>query len=355
MTKSSFPVVTRFTRGLAIVGAVAMAVVSPTAATASTTPRTGGMFDNPTAIATQGGNLWVTNQGTNSVTELSSAGAFERAVTTSRDGIRQPQAIAADAGAIFVANETNTITELNGSNGSLLRIISAHSYHLMDPIAFAVNGPDLWILNATGNSLTEIVAATGALVRTVTNQPYGPVRFDSPTALTVSGANLWVTNAANNSVTELKTKTGAFVQTITSSADGFATPAGIASDGAHVWISDSATDSLTELSASTGALDQVIGNSSLDGGYGFNAPSVVLAGSGVVYVVSPPGGSPMVTQVADGTGIANWMMCNTNYPFNFLNPAGLAIDGANLWVVNNANNSLSEMNAASGVWVKDVT
>jgi hypothetical protein len=224
----------------------------------------------------------------------------------------------------------------------------------MDPTALLVSGADLWVVNSTGNSLTEIATATGALVRTVTNQQYGPVRFDQPTALAVSGANLWVTNAAINAVTEVQTKSGSFVQTITATADGFSAPAGIASQGTHLWITESGTDSVTELSAATGALDQVITNSSLNEGYGFNEPSVVLAGAGVVYVVSPPGGSPMVTQVQTSSGNANWMMCNTNYAFNFLAPDGLAINGANLWVANGANNTLTEMNATTGVLVQDV-
>ena len=74
-------------------------------------------------------------------------------------------------------------------------------------------------------------------------------------------------NNDGDSVTELDAATGALVQVINGSSYGFSDPAGIASDGTHVWVANIDGDSVTELDAATGALVQVIKGSS----YAFTA------------------------------------------------------------------------------------
>jgi len=63
----------------------------------------------------------------------------------------------------------------------------------------------------------------------------------------------------------------------------------------------------------------------------------------------------MVTQLVGTTRSLPWMMCNGNGSYNFSNPQALVVYGPNLWVVNAGNNSLTEMNAASGMWPRDFT
>ena len=71
----------------------------------------------------------------------------------------------------------------------------------------------------------------------------------------------------------------------------------------------------------------------------------------------------MITQlIATNPASLPWMMCNTNYSFDFTNPAALVVDGSLLWVVNETGDdgnpdygsSLTEMNAETGVLVKVV-
>ena len=54
--------------------------------------------------------------------------------------------------------------------------------------------------NAGGNSLTEINASDGSLVRTVSGADYG---FNNPKGIVFDGTYLWVTNASGNTVTEV--------------------------------------------------------------------------------------------------------------------------------------------------------
>jgi hypothetical protein len=68
----------------------------------------------------------------------------------------------------------------------------------------------------------------------------------------------------------------------------------MAFDGTDLWISDAATDAVTEHSAN-GTLIRKVTNASLDRNSGFNAPTAVVASGTDIYVISPPGASPMVT------------------------------------------------------------
>ena len=112
--------------------------------------------------------------------------------------------------------------------------------------------------NASGDSVTELSATTGALVRVIRGSSYG---FDEPKGITSDGNHIWVTNEGKgNSVTELSASTGALVKVISGSSYGFDSPQGITSGGNHVWVANYGYGgySVTELSATTGALVKVI-------------------------------------------------------------------------------------------------
>jgi YVTN family beta-propeller protein len=60
----------------------------------------------------------------------------------------------------------------------------------------AFDGTNIWVANSGSNTVTKLLAATGALVGTypVGSFPFG-VAFD--------GANIWVTNEGSNTVSKL--------------------------------------------------------------------------------------------------------------------------------------------------------
>ena len=59
----------------------------------------------------------------------------------------------------------------------------------------------LWVANSLGNSVTEINAGTGALIRVLSGREY---HFKDPTGIAASGRTAWVTNMGGNSVTRLR-------------------------------------------------------------------------------------------------------------------------------------------------------
>ena len=88
----------------------------------------------------------------------------------------------------------------------------------------------------SGDSVTELNAATGALVQVMSGPSYG---FSHPRAISSDGSHVWVANFGGHSVTELDAATGALVQVIRGSSYGFDSPWGISSDGSHVWVTNS--------------------------------------------------------------------------------------------------------------------
>jgi hypothetical protein len=313
-----------------------------------------GQFDSPAAIATHGSNIWVANQTSNSVVAFNmTTGTNVFTITGKSTGIVAPKAIIAAGANIFVASSPATVTQIDATTGAVLHVLRAKGLHFTGASAFYYRAPDLWVVDSGANALTEINVTHDSLVRLVSQTSTHKAAFKDPMAIAGGNGDLWVVNDGNNSVTEVNAMTGAVLRILSASAFQFTVPGGVAFSQNLVWVTEPSTDEVTVINAANGTLNQVITNSSHSQGYGFNAPGPVLGTATNVYVASPPGGSPMVTQLEPSTGVANWMMCNTNYAFNFSNPDGLAIDGANLFVANQANNTVTEMNAATGVLVQD--
>jgi hypothetical protein len=310
-------------------------------------------FDHPIAIASTGANLWIANYAGNSVTETTSTGAWVRTVAGAKYGFREPDAIASYRGDVFIINHGGSVTELHSSTAALVRIIAGPQYAFGSPTATVEHGGDIFVVNTARDTITEFNASTGALVRIIGGVRYG---FRTPDAIAVAGNDIWVTNKTGGAVTdpqagsatEFVAGTGAFVRRVSATADGLDRPSGIAFDGTHLWISDTASDAVTEL-APNGAFVRTIANTSLDRNYGFNAPTAVVASGSEIYVISPPGASPMVTQITASSAEGNWYECNTNTPSpNFDNPTDLVVTGDHVWVVSPANNTLTELSLALG-------
>ncbi|HKH88385.1 MAG TPA: hypothetical protein VKA05_06160 [Acidimicrobiales bacterium] len=332
------------------------AVAAQTAAPASARLACTYGFNTPDAAAIDGSDLFVANKGGNSVTELSpTSGACIGNVTGSQFHFDSPAALKALGANLFVANQKgNTVTEVAVATRALVRVISASACKFSDPVALATNGTTyLFVLNGTG-SVTRVDTSTGACSGIASGSS---LEFKSPTAIISVGTDLFVTNYSGNTVTEINSSSMTLVRILSGSQYAFNAPTAIAGHGADIWITNKAGQSVTELLASTGGAVQVVPNTS---DY-LPTPGPITYGDGYLFAASPPGGSPMITQIVPtDPATLPWMMCNTNYNFFFSNPQAMAVYGANLWVVNEggaggpAGNSVTEMNADTGILVKVV-
>jgi hypothetical protein len=149
-----------------------------------------GVGATPGWAAFDGANLWVTNSGSNSLTELRGADGLTEgtfAVGTN------PMGVACDGTNIWVANEVDgTVTKLLASSGATLAAFPAGT----SPYGIAFDGTNIWVTNLFANSVTKLLASNGSTLGTFTvgSEPAG-VAFD--------GSNIWVVNFVGSTVTKL--------------------------------------------------------------------------------------------------------------------------------------------------------
>lgn len=306
-------------------------------------------FSQPVGEAAVGSDLYVANWQGNSVTEVDTVHrTVIQVISGAAFRFDRPAAIVADGPDLFVASRGGRVTAFAAGTGRITKPLWAvygPPYMLMTPSAIVADGPDVFVVDA-GGMLTEISTAKGTLVKVISGKVCG---FDDPTAAVLAGGDLWVTNEKGNSVTAVQVNVPSPVCVVNLGGPtyGLSAPAGIAFDKAHVWLADSGSNSVTEIMVSTHKVVQQLTSSQ----YGLTSPAPILFGGKYVYVASPPGGSPMVTAILPSGGVFEWMMCNTNYHFQFDNPQALIVVGPNIWVANEGGNSLTELNALSGILV----
>jgi hypothetical protein len=145
---------------------------------------TGGGLSSPSAIANDAnGNVWVTNPGNSSVTELSNAGAPLTGANGFTGGnLNNPQGIAIDtSGNAWVSNAgNNSITEITAGLTSPLQITNNS---LNVPEGLAIDGAgNIWVAN-NGSSTIGAFTNTGA---PLLNQPYSGGGLSSPYSVAIN-------------------------------------------------------------------------------------------------------------------------------------------------------------------------
>jgi hypothetical protein len=279
-----------------------------------------------------GGLIWIVFPG-------GSAGAYSSSNYSGGSyGFNKPGAIADDDADVWVANTSGqSVTELGASSGNVVKVFSGGSYGFSDPGAIADDGADVWVANLADNSVTELNASNGDLVKVLSNGSYG---FSGPGAIAAYGGYVWVANSTGDSVTELSASNGDLVKVFSNGSYGFSDPEAIADDGTDVWVANADGDSVTELNADNGGRAQVI----LGGNYQFNTPDAIASDGTHVWVANR--GDNSVTELYASNGELAKAISDGNYQLSA--PSAIASDGTHVWVANADDNSVTELNADDG-------
>jgi YVTN family beta-propeller protein len=319
-----------------------------TAASSVAQASAGYDLDAPTAAAISGNDLFVANEAGDSVSVLNATtGSRVATIAGPSFAFDHPTAILALGHTLFVANGAgNSVTEIDGTTRTLVRTISGAQFQFSDPIALTGSQGRLYVLSS-GGPVTAVSTTSGDLVGVAAGQGFG---FSTPMDVAVTGTHLFVTNRGANSVTEVDDRTMTFVATLKGAGYGFQKPTGAAIDGKDLWVTNTAGDSVSEISSATARPVRVVVDHT-----NLPTPGPITVGDGYVFTLSPPGVSPMVTQVTPHNGAVPWMMCNTNGPYLFSNPQAAVVSGSNLWVVSKASSSLTEMNTDSGDLIRTIS
>jgi len=273
-----------------------------------------------------------------------------------------PTAMVTVGSVLFVANSdgtSSTLTEFNPTS-TTATVLSGTGYDLDNPIAMAVSGTDLFVLNSD-EVVSEVNTSTGDPVATFGGSKFA---FNDPTSIATSGGEVFVVDAGNNSITAFAPATdvvsiisgSTFQFDFTVTAGVPVVPEATARSGV-LWVTSPATSTVTEVKVKTLGLLQVVTNGNLAN------PGPIIASSEYVFTASPPGTSPMISQLTRKTSVVNWMMCNGNANYYYNDPQSLVVVGTSLWVVNeggvsdeNGNvASLTQMNVSSGALVQVVS
>lgn len=301
----------RLVFGLALTLTLTSALVSLTKDTASASSDQ-PLFAGPEGMVLSGAHLWVTDSGSNAITELNASnGSLVKTIQLGTDQFDVPIGIATGDGYLWVVNTGgHSVTQLNASDGSLVRVIESPKYQFYSPSAITYGDGHLWITSDGSTkhnpSLVELNPTNGALVRVIYSKG-----LYSPFGITIHGQDVWVTNQLNNSVAEFNASSGSLLRVISAPSFRFDEPYGIQSARNNLWVSNGRGQyPMTEINASTGSLVRVI--------------------------KTTKAWSDNPSNVSTGTD-----------PWNF------DVDGSTVWIANGAN--LVEISATSGALIRVVS
>ena len=305
---------------------------------------TRGGLNNPFGIAIDGtGAVWVANYRGNSITELSSSGAFLSGSSGyTGGGLNYPDGIAIDgSGSAWITNGLgNSITELSSTGAVLSGAGGYTGGALSAPIGVGIDGSgNVWAAStALVGSVTELSSA-GTILSGSTGYTGGGLSYAYPLAIDSSG-NAWIANQIPGSVTEISSS-GSFLSGASGyTGGGMSLATGIAIDSSgDAWVSISGGSKVVELSSSGAILSGISGYSA----YFMSWPNAIaIDGSGNVWIADRFG--PSLAEFSStgailspsGYGGSSSVTINS-YPY------GVAIDGSgNVWVSYQGTNAVAE-------------
>jgi hypothetical protein len=283
-------------------------------------------ISNPVSVATDAaGDVFVANQGADTVEEFSSAGVL---VQTLSSGISEPSSVATDpSGDDFVANLGNNTVEEFSPAGGILRTLSSG---IDGPISVATDGAgDVFVANYLNNTVEEF-SSGGALVQTLTSgisEPYS--------LATDAAGDVFVANSGSDSVEEFSPG-GALVRTLTSGIDF---PSSLATDAAGDVFVANADDSTVEEFSNSGAPLQTLSGLS-------DPQNLATDGAGDVFVAN--GGNGTVEEFSPAGALLRTLSSGIIYP------DGLATDAAgDVFVADYINNVVEEFSPIGVTTVSD--
>lgn len=366
-------------------------------------------LQNPSGIFHDGDSLYVADAGNNRILriELANMQASVLAGTGqigSADGegeqatFRLPNGITLVGDRLYISDSANNLLrELILST----RVVSTLAGRVFDsnpldgiglsskfnfPYGIASDGQHLYVADSGRNLIRKIVIATSEVSILAGSGYFGAVdargkqaSFNHPFGITTDGARLFVADSGNNKVRQITLATGDVV-TLAGSGDygafdgtgaeaSFSRPIGITTDGVNLYVADTGSNKIRKVVIATAEVSTLAGSGvagfhDAEGSIArFSAPAGVTTDGNFVYVADQGNNrirriaiaSSEVSTVA-GTGdywyndiydsqvIGGWWPAEQS---NFRRPAGIAMDGDNLYVADSENNEIRQIDLVS--------
>lgn len=239
----------------------------------------------------------------------------------------------------------NTVVELNATTGKLVRVFTKIADKLSAPNSLGIEGTDLWVSNYSSGNASEVNFVNGMLVRTVRASD-GCLK--SPVQLLAGTSQVWVLSSAGQCLLKINPSSGAVMFEV-HLRGGKVTPIAIygpvsmVMTGNTMWVSEALphSDRVVGLSASTGALlfTKTFGSSGPNSYFGRMA-----ATSSKVYVTLASGDA-VASFDSNGKG-GSTRFSSSSYHFDGIR--GLASTRSEVWAVSGTGGRVTEMRADDG-------
>jgi sugar lactone lactonase YvrE len=251
---------------------------------------TAALFHSPSAITTDGTNLYVTDSGNNTIRKI-----------------------------VIATGEVTTLAGTAGSSGSADGTGTAALFN--NPLGVASDVNDVYVADSGNHMIRKIAIATGEVTTLAgTAETSGAADgtgtaalFNNPADIASDGTNLYVADSGNNTIRKIviatrEVTTLAGTAGTSGSADGtgtaalFNNPLGIATDRTNLYIADSGNNTIRKIVIAKGTVTTFAGKTGSSGS-------------------------------ANGNGTAAL----------FNNPVGVATVGADLYVGDTGNNTIRKI------------
>jgi outer membrane protein assembly factor BamB len=204
---------------------------------------------------------------------------------------------------------------------------------------------------AMGLLVSASASSTETAASAASPGTFSAAEFDVPSGLAFGGGHLWVTNQAGNSLTEIDPSTGAWMGTFQASKYGLNQPTAITDAGPDLFVVNGA-GSLSEVRASDGTVTRTISGR----GFGFQRPIAIAAAGHTLLVLNtgrPSASPPVAGSISEIDARTGHLLRRVSGPsFAFDNPAALTVSGSHTYVADEANDSVTEIDTASGRLVR---
>ena len=188
----------------------------------------GNLGDQPVGMAFDGSRLWTANaSGSVSIATLQEP-PFP--VVTVSAGFSQLIGILYDGVNMWVSDGVAGKVHRLDENGAILQSVTVGS----NPGRMVYDGTNLWVVNGASNSVSVIVAATGAVAFTL--DQVGPAGGELA-GIAFDGERILVADQENHAVALYRAADASRIATIDTGAGSI--PYGACSDGMRLWVSSS--------------------------------------------------------------------------------------------------------------------
>jgi hypothetical protein len=341
-------------------------------------------FSSPSNITSDGTNLYVTDSGNGTIRMIVIAtGTVTTLAGTAgtwggwADGIGPVaifdniRGITTDGTNLYVADFSHTIRKIVIATGEVTTLAgSAFNAGAVDgigstarfyyPSGITTDGTNLYVTDSLNSTIRKIVIATGdvstlagaAGAQGTTDGTGTAARFYQPSGITTDGTNLYVADSGNNpSIRKIVIATGA----VTTLAGGIGSFNGITTDGSNLYVSllyrickiEISSGNVTVLAGST--TPGAVNSSGVAASFG--APAGLTMDGTNLYVVDANNNSIRKVVISNGavTTLAGAAEVDgTGATASFFSPFGITTDGANLYVTDSDSNTIRKVVIATG-------